>query len=55
MWPTKAVENGLRDWKGVDNIDKGGFAVFEEFVLFRRRESTFVLVTIAAMLTPAYA
>jgi len=54
MWPTKAVENGLHDWKGIDNIDKGGFAVFEEFGLCVRRESVFVPVTIAAMLAPAY-
>lgn len=50
----QTVENGLHDWKGFDNIDKGGFAVFEEFGLCTRRESVFVPVTIAAMLAPAY-
>ena len=47
----QAVENG---WKGIDNIDKVGFAVFEEFELCTRRELVFVPVTIAAMLAPAY-
>lgn len=54
MWLYQAVENGLHEWKGFDNIGKGGFAVFVEFGLCTRRESVFVPVTIAAMLAPAY-